>query len=163
MTHVNEDFNRFINDIEAYRNKEAEANAIGNEISQLLKIKPQARTLEDRLRINELRKKASNIDSEIREIAHRPMSIAQQLADRLHSNGCHKSHSDQCSYLYETNWTQSDHAKYLDRAIKIVNKIGEEETKRLLDLYDQKSGLSKEIDRIIGVINDLNTMTSNYP
>jgi hypothetical protein len=88
------------------------------------------------------------------------MSITQQLADRLHSNGCHKSHSDQCSYLYETNWTQSDHAKYLDRAIKIVDKIGEAETERLLKLYDQKEGLSKEIERVINVINDLNTLVN---
>lgn len=160
MTHINEDYDRFINDIDAYRAKEAEAEAIGNEISELLKVKPQARTLKDRLKINKLRKKASAIDNEIREIARCPMSITQQLADRLHSNGCHKSHSDQCSYLYETNWTQSDHAKYLDRAIKIVDKIGEAETERLLKLYDQKEGLSKEIERVINVINDLNTLVN---
>lgn len=147
-------YERIINNMEAYEANRVEAKKVEELLDIILAKHPDERSLQDRLNINSLRKTAIQLAKKLREIERYPMSITQQLADKLHDNGCHKSHSDQCSYYYENKWTQDEHAKYLERATKIVAKIGEDETKRLLDLYDQKSGLSAEIKRIINLVSE---------
>lgn len=162
MTHVDKDFDRFINDIALYREKIAESEALGEEISQILKLKPALRTLKDRLRIKELRKKADELDSEIDRIAHLGPNTAQKLADKLHYDGCHLAHADQCTYYYERNWEQSDHAKYLSRANKIIENIGEEKVIEILGQFEDKRGISKEIERVTSIIKDLQNMVNDY-
>ena len=147
-------YERIINDMDAYNANREEAKKVGELLGIILAKHPDERSLRDRLNINSLRKTAFQLAKNLQEIEKRPMSITQQLADKLHSSGCHKSHSDQCGYYYETKWTQDDHAKYLERATKIVAKIGEDETKRLLSLYEQKEGLSTEIQRVINLVSE---------
>lgn len=149
------DYKSIINDYEAYDSKMEEIKKEGEYLTTLLRSKnPKERTLKENLDIREHRKNAILLAKQLEEIRQRPMSITQQLADRLHGTGCGKNHMDGCSYYYENSWKLSDHAKYLERATKIVDKIGEAEAKRLLDLYGQQEGLNKEIQRVISLVSE---------
>lgn len=144
-----------INDYEAYEANVAEARKLSLELSKLLEVPVNERTLAQRLEFNRLRKQVVHLEVERKEIQKRPMSTAQQLADKLHSENCHREHSDQCGYYYETSWKMDHHAEWLTKAKKLVESIGEEEAVRLLALYEQKSGIQKEINRVANTIKQL--------
>ena len=143
-------YENMVNDVEAYVANRLEAKQIEDELTRLICAKEaKDRTLQENLDIRNLRNKSIKLAKDLQEIEKRPMSTAQKLADKLHDTNCHRNHSDECGYYYEKSWNGDSHSQYLEQAQRIFDRIGEEESLRLLGLYDQKSNINSEIDKII--------------